>query len=268
MFRCCVSELRKRMKNPAFWIGILLVTVLCMTTNAYSDMIHGKNYTVFETITILPTEIRRMQISAFSVFTQGLSNIYASLFLPFAVSIGFVPLLCMERRSGALRYQIVRESRWRYCISKMISASFCGGLTVLLGFLLYGSIVWCLFSHEIPEEISFMIGDPSVRLFQVCVGSFLIGALSVFPALLFCSFSERQYPIMCVPVLIQFLLNTAVSKAPNQSTAEFLTYLSPSGAAALIYNFSFVRLAVVLLIPILCCTGFCFSVRKKVDCGA
>lgn len=268
MIRCCLNELQKRMKSSAFWIGILLITVLCMTTSAYTDMMRGKNYSVFEAITVLSSEIRQSQISAFSVFTQGLNSPYATLFLPLAVSIGFVPLLCVERQSGALRYQLVRESKWRYCLGKIIGASLCGGLTVLLGFLLYGVIAWCFFSHTIPEEMYFMMDDPSVRILQVCISSFLTGMISVFPALLFCGFSNRQYPIMCAPVLLQFLLNTAIAQVSNQRIVELLTYLRPSGAGVLIYSFSPLRLAVVLLIPILCSIGFCCSVRKKVDCGA
>lgn len=260
------TELYKLMTAPSFWGGILLVTILCTTSDVYYDYANGKAFTVLEVLMPENSHIRE-EVGFYSVMTKTLSNSYATLFIPIAACMGYVPLMCIERASGALRFQIIRQGRLAYLVNKVVSAMICGGLTVLFGYLLFMGFAWCIFSGDNSEEYELLTASPLSYYIRSCIGTFLVGAASIFPSLILCAICSDKYIILCIPVLYSFLLNTAENFITVQKLRLHFIYFQASGASLIINRFSWPDLGIVLIFPIISIAVFYSRIKKKVDCG-
>ena len=267
MIRMISTECRKLFMSSTFIFGCLLIFALSMTAAVYRDDDSGKAYTVLEALTALPASVRQNELSAFAVMLSGLSGVYGELFLPIAVGMGFVPLICTERRTNAARTQLIRTTKNQYVLGKIISIVLCGGCTVLFGFLLYCGFVWLTFPHIMIEDGLMLYGTPLQHFCKVALGKFLIGCVSVFPILLMCTISKQQYIILCMPVLFRFLMMCIGSYLISYEALQHYRYFMPEGASLLLFRFSWIDLLIVFVIPIICSVVFWLHLRKKVDCG-
>jgi len=264
------SELKKLLTAPAFRWGVLLVSALCTTACIYTDYSISKSYSFLEMLSGSMKPIRDT-IPAGMVWRSGLDGQYARLFLPIATSLSYVPQLCTERESGLIRFSLIRQNRLRYALGKALSALLGGGLIVLLGFLLYGGLVYLLYPMN-PEVDPELLGIMQDTWWKTLLGKFLLGVSMTAPSLLLCAFLRDRWLITCLPVLYYFVLDTAASLAffsENQSyLRQIIDYFRPDGAAHLIVSFSWSRLFILLILWSISPILFCLRLRRKEDCGA
>lgn len=224
LIRLIRAEVDKNIRCIRFPACALLVAVLCFTTNAYtSTSIAGvtQSYTVIELLLNFNTQsLERLGVmsgSAQFLFMRGIGE-YAYLFMPMIVAASFVPIYCTERNFGLVRFELIRSSKLRYVAGKQISAMLTGGCIVTAGYLFYGFIVAILFPwasqfSDLSFELSMMtVKSLPLNLLLSIIGAFLYGAVSVLPAFLFCAVFRNSYVISCLPFVLVYIKNTAITR--------------------------------------------------------
>ncbi len=275
MLKVIQVELKKYLSSPLFLGSILLITVLCFTATVYTDPSIGKTYTVFEALFQLPDAIKQQELSlsAIQVFSNGLNGNYATLFVPIAVGLGYVPLHCIECRSGHIRTQLVRTKKYHYCIGRYLSAMVAGGLTLLCGYLIYGAVVFLTFPSfdmELAELQGLQLPDsPLIYAVKLCVGKFLYGMTAVWPSFLLCAFLRQVHLILCIPVLFCFLQNTIFDLLTfsHHTLVQYLLWTTPSRVSLLLYQFSWQGMLITLCGPMISFGVFYFFLNRRNDCG-
>ncbi|MGN0650975.1 MAG: hypothetical protein ACI4KM_11100, partial [Oscillospiraceae bacterium] len=144
---CISSELKKVIISPNFALGIIAFALMCFTSSAYTDYSNMKQISIFEMVTMLGTDkAESYEFSAQYVCAHGFGT-WVVQFLSIIVAFPFVKVLCDERRYSEKRYIICRTGKLRYCLSKFISALFCGAILCALGFLLFSAAVYVIFPN-------------------------------------------------------------------------------------------------------------------------
>ena len=184
-FRNIVSDLNKSIVCTGFIICIIITFFLCFTSIIYIDPNTGQECSVIEILTN-KKNFRHIQFEAESVLKTSVND-YLTIFLPVLSSLPFAAFFCSERSSGYIRFNIIRTSRTSYCFSKFISALVSGGLSVMLGFVIYGITIYFIF----PSDNSTITG-----FIKSAAGMSLYGAVSVLPAFILSSFIKNNYTLM------------------------------------------------------------------------
>ena len=264
MIRSIYCEVRKLVLSPVFAAGVLLVVVLCMMTTVYIDNDTGKAYTFIEVLSLRDQQLR-LSLSAYEVFFNALGgNLYSLLFLPLSVSITFIPLYCAERKSGMQRMQIIRQSKTRFALARALGSMLCGGLVVMIGFLVYGLIVYAVIPHTASIDNALII----TNILKKIASTFLEGVeLSCLPLLLYMIIKD-VYFIICIPILYYFILGTLARFAIDTSFENIILYSEINGGQRILFVFDVVGLIVVAVLPV--CTVIAFLVwnKRKRNCDA
>lgn len=275
MLKIIQVELKKCICSLIFLGSILLITVLCFTATVYTDPSVGRTYTAFEALFQLSDTIKQQELSlsAIQVFSNGLNGNYATLFVPIAVGLSYVPLYCNECQSGGIRIQLIRTKKWHYSIAKYISAMISGGLTLLFGYLIFGAIVFQTFPKfniELAECQGLQLPDTTIIYYiKLCAGKFLYGMVSIWPSFLLCAFLRQVHLIICIPVLFCFLQNTVLDlmSFSYHTLVQILLWTIPNRVSLLFYQFSWQGLLITLCGPILSFIVFSFCLYRRNDCG-
>lgn len=275
VIRSIYCEIKKLVLSPAFAAGVLLVVVLCMMTVAYVDNATGKAYTFIEVLSLRDKQLR-LSLSAYEVFFDGLTNYYSLLFLPLSVSITFIPLYCAERKSGMQRMQIIRQSKTRFALARALGSMLCGGLVVMIGFLVYGLIVYAVIPHSMIADESlvaagFISNDESfivTRILKKIASTFLEGVeLSCLPLLLYMIIKD-VYFIICIPVLFYFIIGRVVFVTIDSPLGNLFQYLEITGAQRVLFVFDVGGLIIVAGLPVFTIIAFLIWNKRKRNCDA
>ena len=212
------QDLNKTIINIGFLGAALLTAVLCFTAPTYHDLTTDRSYSVFESFFSFKREFIESdtQFASISVFQNGLGG-YISMFLPIIVAFPFMVSFCAERNSGLMRFTISRTGCLRYYLSKFFAVMIGGGLAAMLGYAIYGAVVYGFFpnvySYELDEFYYEMHPDSqTVEVLKMLLSAFIYGAITTLPAFLISSFSRNPYLITCVPFLMVYIWNTAINK--------------------------------------------------------
>ncbi len=200
-FRNIVSDLNKSIVCTGFIICIIITFFLCFTSIIYIDPNTGQECSVIEILTN-KKNFRHIQFEAESVLKTSVND-YLTIFLPVLSSLPFAAFFCSERSSGYIRFNIIRTSRTSYCFSKFISALVSGGLSVMLGFVIYGITIYFIF----PSDNSTITG-----FIKSAAGMSLYGAVSILPAFILSSFIKNKYIVCCMPFIIIHFYYTLMAK--------------------------------------------------------
>lgn len=263
MIRSIYCEAKKLIFSRTFVVGSFLVIVLCMMTTVYNDYTSGKTYTFIELL-LLHDEQLRLSLSGYEVFFNGLENQYSMLFLPLSVSITFIPLYCIERKSGMLRMQIIRQSKIQFTIARIIGSMICSGLVVMIGFLAFGLIVYILLPHSVNVDNNLIV----TNLLKIIAAKFLEGVELSCPPLLLYMIMNDVYFIICIPVLYYFIIDTVAAIMFDSSFGILFLYLKITGVERVLFQFNFVGLTIVTIFPICIIIAFTMWNKHKEDCGA
>ena len=242
------QDLNKTLLNIGFIGAVLLTAVLCFTAPTYHDIATDRSYSVFESFFSFKREFIESdtQFASISVFQNGLGG-YISMFLPIIVAFPFMVSFCAERNSGLMRFTISRTGCLRYYLSKFFAVMIGGGLAAILGYAIYGAVVYGFFpnvnSYELDEFYYEMHPDSqTAEVLKMLLSAFIYGAVTTLPAFLISSFSRNPYLITCVPFLMVYIWNTAINKlvlkaweTEDYEFSEKLFDFQPDSARRLVY---------------------------------
>lgn len=225
MFSAFRVYIAKAVQNTRFVAACLVTALLCFTAEVYTDILTGRSYSVYEAILTLDKDTLLSDVSFSSAFIFGKSlSGYISMFLPISSAFPYITNLCAERNSGNIRFSIVRTGRLNYYSSKFGSALLSGGLSTLLGVLIYGCIVFVLFPNinkytvTAEDMLFFFPNGMTIFIVKTLVHSFLYGCMSVMPAFFISSFCRNPYIILCVPFMATYIWTTALNKIASNGT--------------------------------------------------
>lgn len=217
-FNSLRGDLNKTIINIGFLGAVLLTAVLCFTAPTYHELTTDRSYSVFESFFSFEREFIEsdQQFASYHVFQNGLGG-YITMFLPIIVAFPFMVSFCAERNSGLMRFTISRTGCIRYYLSKFLSVMIGGGLAAMLGYALYGLVVYGFFpninDYQLSEfDMQMLPENMKVQIIKMLLGAFLYGAVTTLPAFFISSFSRNPYLITCVPFLMVYIWNTALNK--------------------------------------------------------
>lgn len=276
-------ELTKTIVNLGFLISVLITLALQFTNQIYVDNLTGKTYSVIEVIMQLDKSIIKENtgLSAFRILQSGVAG-YFIMFIPIIAAFPFIPNFCAERNSGLIRFTIQRTGKFRYYLTKFVSAALGGGLAVLFGYLLYGMIIAVIFPSIRTYDISGEELSKLTRIFiakrigLVSIGIFIYGAVSAIPAFLMAAFVKNRYIITCVPFLAVYLYSTSLTKLiydgmekQNQRLVDIGYTLKPEQVTTLHYGDSMARnsLLLNLILVITSFLAFVIIMNRRRDFG-
>ena len=217
-FNSLKQDLNKTLLNIGFLGAVLLTAVLCFTAPTYHDLTTDRSYSVFESFFSFKRDFMQsdQQFASLNVFQNGLGG-YITMFLPIIVAFPFMVSFCAERNSGLMRFTISRTGCLRYYLSKFFAVMIGGGLAAMLGYAIYGAVVYGFFpnlnSYQMDEFMQEMYPDgQALQVLKMLLCAFIYGAITTLPAFLISSFSRNPYLITCVPFLMVYIWNTAINK--------------------------------------------------------
>lgn len=275
---CILTELKKVILNPYFAVGIIAFALMCFTSSAYTDYSNMKKISIFEMMTMLETEkAESYEFSAQYVCAHGFGA-WIVQFLSIIVAFPFVKVLCDERRYREKRYIICRMGKLRYCLSKFISALFCGAVLCALGYLLFSVAVYMIFPNvnELSSEQAEMLAAINISYPKKLLETIIMGAGAAVLPLLISIFTTNQYFCICIPFLLQYMQMTAANKlildsisncsewqralimAVYPNSLQEIAYCTQTGVFSLI-GYAFLAAAALTL--------FIITVRRCTDCG-
>lgn len=286
MFKALKCDINKTIINIGFLGAIITVLMLCFSANIYQDSETGRTYTVIETITSLDKEIIEtdFRCSNYSVFSSGLTG-YGAMFLPIIVSFPFMIAYCAERNNGLMRFTIMRTGKLKYYISKFITAVFSGGLSVMIGLMLFGIACFFLFPNFStytldPEFVKHMgyeqLGD---NVIKILINAFIFGAVSTLPGFFISSFCKNPYLITCVPFLLVYIWNISLGKVvailvakDNIKLVEKVECFYPDSLSKILFRKEFdsvTKLTLVFNVGIIlfCLLGHIIIMNRRTDKG-
>lgn len=142
------------------------------------------------------------QLDSVSILKSSINH-YLTIFLPVLSALPFAAFFSAERTSGYIRFNIIRIGKFKYYISKFISALVSGGLAIMLGYVLYSFVILNFFSFE---------GVSLISALKLYIGTALYGAVSVLPAFFLSSFIKNKYIVCCLPFIFMHFYYTLISR--------------------------------------------------------
>ena len=244
-FHTLRQDLNKTVINIGFIGAAVMTALLCFTAPAYIDPANQKSYSIMEAFFTFDKKFveANTNFASINLFSIGLNG-YITMFIPIIVAFPFMVSFCAERNNGLMRFTISRTGKLRYYLSKFFASFLSGGLAVLLGLAIFGTVIYILFpsfsSYEIdPEQMKYMYPDSeAVRFLRTLAQGFLYGAFSTLPAFFLSSFCKNPYIITCLPFMLVYVWQTVITKLQSkmwenpmgfdQDYYEKLTAFSPN----------------------------------------
>ena len=198
----------------------------CLLSSCYSDASLMKEFTVLELLVnadAVPFEWQP-ELCGLQIWEKGL-GMWTNLIFPLLVSISYLYVLSAERQSGAVRQVLLREGNFSYCFSKLASAAVLGGLVLLIGYALYGLLVWAAFPSlgNYPDELcrlymeQYYPDGAAVFIIQRLAGVMLYGMfLSVFGIGVSLFFTD-PYILLCLPMMLYYAYTQLIGKLQSDA---------------------------------------------------
>ena len=225
-------EFKKNVYVPYMFIEIIGIIFLCFSATGETDM-SGKQISIFSLMFQAQQDNTDILKSALSLWNAGIGG-WLVVFAPMLLSMGYILLISEERRNGQIRFHILRSGNWKYCISKLCSGAFVGGIVFLIGYALFGLLMLVrfpsirTFSAE-EQEILLMGSSISVVIIKKLIGAFLYGMFgSVFGIGVAIVFRDK-YMLVCLPFMINYIYQQILTKMATDAMAaeayEKLTWI-------------------------------------------
>ncbi|MCD7716093.1 MAG: hypothetical protein LUI39_06550 [Lachnospiraceae bacterium] len=223
VFRNIKINFHKILTGYGFYICVMFTTFLCFFTNIYEDYGNGNSYSVISSIMNFKRDfmLNDTAFCSFEIMQKGAGS-WLSLFIPIISAFAFVPLVCDEYETKSVRFEIFRSSKREYFMAKFLSAGFCGGLAVMMGFALFVLIEFTLFPNIIEyetalrsmyeEELGYRFPDFARSGYAFLTAKkmgemFLYGTFCAVPGIILTSIMHNKYLVMCIPFFLKYGLN-------------------------------------------------------------
>lgn len=215
-----LCEIKKCMYIPFFVLSCLGVVFVCLCSEGYRSA-SGKSYMIIELLLFLGKDamLSDTSLNRYDIWIQGVGT-WTQLLLPFLLSIGYLYVISNEKLSGINRLLLIRENNFKYSVSKLISAMLGGGVIMLVGYLLFGLIVYARFpaiQEYSADKLSLYMEiypdfQEGVFFIRRCMGVFLYGmCVNIFSYLISIFFTDK-YILLCLPLMLKYLWGQAVMK--------------------------------------------------------
>lgn len=272
--------LKKICTSSGFYICIIFTVVLLFSAEAYTDPITQDRYSVIRAIMKFSHEemLRHFELCDFEVM-QNAKNGWLSLFAPIITAFCFVPLICGERDSNAIRCQIFRSSKLKYNLSRYFSGVICGGIAVSLGYAIFCGLVYFLFPHA-ADFVDFQIlTDTDFNFAKTMLGIFLFSAFWSMPAMFCTSVLRNRYFIMCLPLFFKYGISQNVQRisqnafdnldAIDYDMLKLINIINPDGLMYLENNPNSVWILMNFgIFSLILFLGYIIMEKARWDCGA
>ncbi len=227
----------KILTGYGFYLCMLFTIALCFSAYIYTAE-NGDRYSVFTVLKSFDREtmLSNENFSSFEVMHQSTQG-WLPMFIPIISSFAFIPLVCDEYEAKSVRMEIFRSSKLSYNLAKFFSACVCGGLAVMLGFMIFTAVEWQLFpsisdySPNIRGAYIEMLrySDPfadRMALSVICKFGelFLYGALCAVPSIMLTSFVRNKYLVMCIPFFIKYAVGQVALRFMMISAEDYSKY--------------------------------------------
>ena len=277
VFKAVKKEMKKNLHLPFFVVGILGVLLLLMLGVVYTDDT-GRQHIFLEFLFQSgKTEIIRNRAVFEVTVIFSADNKWFYEFLPAFVIIGYMFVLSSERERGGLRFLVIRENVFNYCVSKVLALMLCGGIIVFFAATIYVAIVFLTISST-PDPVilqaflgAFGVSSVKAMIIKWLFSMFLLGCFSVIPGCLAGIFFNDRYMMICLPVLIQYVYDQLLQKLEfgmlgkeNTRSYKILrkirlsNLLRAKDRKSLIFTFLF-----CFALLFFCCMTFCFVMKEQ-----
>ncbi|MCM1055229.1 MAG: hypothetical protein NC394_06875 [Bacteroides sp.] len=280
MIRTLKCDFARIVLSRAFGLAVAAVAVLCFSVQIYMDHSTSKVYSAFEALFLLEPAVRTEipELSAPMIIRMALTG-YSAMALPVTASFTFVISFITERTSGNMLYTITRTGRWKYYISKFVSAILSGGFCTALGVIFFGAFAFVLFPNSSLEEMEWAFPNGiAIGIFKKILSAFIYGMTSALPAFFLCAFCKNPYIILCFPFMLKFISEAVLGKiqtnawaSENYAVSDFIAPLFPNAASQLadmqIDDRFWATLIVTIVFAAICFAGFAIIMEKRTDRG-
>ncbi len=208
------GEIKKNCYLPFSLISVFGTAFTCLLSYCYTDE-KRTSYTVLQAF--FSDEVPRETIPFLEVWKDGIGT-WSFLLLPFLLSVGYLYVTASEQKSGSLRFSLIREGNIRYCLTKTLSHMLCGGMFMVLGYLLYGLLClpfFPLLSAFPAEEAAYHLGLLGIRSVPVFLAVRLFGVffygmfMNLFSYLVSVFFSDT-YILLCLPMMLSYIYSSVL----------------------------------------------------------
>lgn len=218
--RSIISEIKKSLYLPLFILSCFGVALVCCFSEVYISA-SGKTYTIMELLLFLRRDAMLTDIflNRYDIWVHGIGT-WTQLLLPFLISTGYLYTISNEKMSGFNRLLLIRESNFKYGISKLAAAVLSGGIILSAGYLFFGILVYIKFpsfyEYSVEQQEFYMAMHPGFQeaafCFRRCIGTFLYGmCINVF-AYLVSVFFRDKYILICLPLMLKYICGQVIMK--------------------------------------------------------
>lgn len=210
--KALIVSFKKIFTSRGFWLCVVMTFILLLSTEIYTDYTTYNKYSVITALTKLPAEefTRHFELCRTMVMID-IRGGWLPMFIPIVTAFCFVPQMCAERDSGAVRFQMFRSSKLKYNLTQFVSGTLAAGVAVLIGYVLFCGAVYLLFPA--PSEYSGWeaerIADYGVSFLKQLLEIGLYGVFHSIPAMFCTAVMRNKYLIMCIPFFVKYGLSQA-----------------------------------------------------------
>ena len=214
---------RKIFTAGGFWLCVGMSVLLLFTTAVYTDMTTQNRYSVISALTDLTAEERVQHFELCrTVVMMNVRSSWFTMFVPIITAFCFVPQMCAERDSSAVRFQMFRSSKLKYNVTQFVSGTVAAGVAVLIGYALFCGAVHFLFPA--PSEYSGwnaeMIASHGFSFPKLLLEVGLYGMFHSIPAMFCTAVMRNKYLIMCIPFFAKYGLTQAVQMVQQNAFGD------------------------------------------------
>lgn len=291
-FRSTLQKLRRMMCSVGFWIAILLIVIITITSDAYTDL-DGAKYSML-TILFHFDEAARVQngIDVQNLFMW--INVTFSMYGMLFAALSYASVLCEEQKYGVRRYLLFKEGKWIHTLSNACASVMSSGLVFLVGtgiimvFLYcnyplrsetdqWGFEAWLSYRAQGAPWLYEVFGEVA-SFIQLLSGVFLYGIFCGFIGFACAAFFSNMYLLTCIPFFFGYFYFSVTQSIyarvgegslPMEVMNVLHAYASPECYMGYWnYRDSFwANMALLAIIWGLSIGLHMLSLNKKADCG-
>lgn len=230
-------NLKMILSNYGLYICMAFTIILCSGTGIYTDNMTSYEYSIIKSLIEFNREFMLSSTDFCSInVALRASNGWLSMFIPIISAFAFIPFVCDECESQAIRNTIFRSSKFSFYTSKFLTTCISGGIAVMLGYIIFTGLVYTLFPNinEYAIELQNMYKEilsytyPNVAnngyigvLLIKYAEMFIYGAISAVPAITLTCITKNKYLVMCIPFFVKYAVTQSCIKLMAQAYSDF-----------------------------------------------
>lgn len=285
IFKNILVNIKMIFSSYGIYICMLFTVILCFGSGIYVDAASSNDYSAINSLLTFNRDymINNIEFCSFNVSTKVLNG-WITMFVPVIASFAYIPIVCDEFESKAVRLNIFRTSKSSYYSSKFITACISGGISLVAGYIISVALIFALFPDisEYSQEFQTILRESynfnMSFLLLKCFGVFLYGFFSALPAIVLTSITRNKYLIICIPFFLKYATTQTCMKISAKAYSDFenvdetlgriINILSPDSILKVfelqdkLYIFAY-SIGLIIIAYVL----YMFINRRRLDCG-